>query len=154
VTSYSMASAREDRHPCVMGATTSGPFKSGTIDRDGCLARFRGTGLARVLISVQCMPAAVPVFCTLSDGQVEFTSAEPSVIEAARRGDVLTVHLDGTDPDGSTWSVAVTGSSRVTDVAAAEDTGDDGEPYVREIAVIDVPLTVVKGDWVRWPHRP
>jgi hypothetical protein len=57
--------------------------------------------LARVVISVRCLPAALPArICVVDDEHLLVASTEVSVILAARRGDVLSVQIDGLEADG------------------------------------------------------
>jgi hypothetical protein len=86
--------------------------------------------LARAVISVRCLPAA---------------SSEDSVILAARRGDVLSIEIDGLEPDGATWSVMASGLA-----GAATSTADLPEAVQEAIdrgaTLISLPLSVVVGE--------
>jgi hypothetical protein len=67
--------------------------------------------VARVLLSVRGLPAALPARIELVEPRrIVLSSRENAVLLAARRGDVLSVQIDGVDHD-RTWSVTVTGLS-------------------------------------------
>jgi hypothetical protein len=109
--------------------------------------------LARVLISVRCLPSALPVFLEVSDQVVSLASAEDAVVEAARRGDVLAVQVDGAGDDGATWSVQVTGTSRLGDsgdVVRGDGSSPLHDAIQRGAALIIVPTTVIHGEQVTW----
>jgi hypothetical protein len=101
--------------------------------------------MARVLLSVRCLPAARPVRVALQGESLLVATSEIAVLEAADRGDVLTIQLDGQDPDGSTWSVQVTGQ-----VQYAAQTGPLASVEGPGIRVLALPLTVVHGDRAHW----
>jgi Pyridoxamine 5'-phosphate oxidase len=103
---------------------------------------------ARVVISVRCLPAALPArIDVLDDHELLLASAEEAVIVAARRGDVLSVQIDGLEPDGATWSVmasgiakaATNGAARTKPLQTALDNG---------ASLILLPLSVVVGERV------
>ena len=117
-----------------------------TIPRDECLGLLRRADYARVVISVRCLPAALPArIAVVDDYGLLLASAEEAVVVAARRGDVLSVQIDGLEPDGATWSVMASG------IAALPD----GEPplstaLTRAVAggasIVALPLTIVTGE--------
>jgi len=89
-----------------MGKTSGGE----TLTREDCLHLLAGADLARVVLSVRALPVALPARIALtSDGHLLLASNEEAVVLAARRGDVISVQIDGLEPDGSTWSVMVSG---------------------------------------------
>lgn len=136
-----------------MTVTHQGPFSRELLEPEDCLRMLGSARLARVLISVRCLPAALPVFVQVSGRRVLVASAEEAVIEAARRGDVLAVQLDGTDTDGSTWSVQVTGISTLGDPDSVPDAGSQHRliEAIRDGAtLVDVSVTVVHGERIRW----
>ena len=91
--------------------TSVGPSPSGeTLSREDCLRLLAGADLARVVLSVRALPVALPARIALSsDGRLLLASNEEAVVLAARRGDVISVQIDGLELDGSTWSVMVSG---------------------------------------------
>ncbi len=117
-----------------------------TLARAECLRRLRQADFARVVISVRCLPAALPArIAVVDDHQLLLARAEEAVIVAARRGDVLSVQIDGLESDGATWSVMGSG-------IAVEPSGDPAlsAPLTRAIAsgatLIALPLTIVSGE--------
>ncbi len=88
----------------------SNSISSEPLSREDCLNLLRSADLARIVLSVRCLPAALPARISLMDeDHLLFASGESAVILAARRGDVISVQIDGLDPDGTTWSVMVSG---------------------------------------------
>jgi hypothetical protein len=133
--------------------TQRGPFIREELGGAECLTRLAEAPLARVLISVRCLPAALPVFVQMTGRNVLLASTEDAVIEAARRGDVLAVQLDGTDPDGATWSVQVTGASHLGDprtLPESEAHHRIGDALSDGATLVVVPLTMVSGERIRW----
>jgi nitroimidazol reductase NimA-like FMN-containing flavoprotein (pyridoxamine 5'-phosphate oxidase superfamily) len=117
-----------------------------TLTRETCVNLLDSTDLARVVISVRCLPAALPArIAVIDDDHLLLASAEESVILAARRGDVLSVEVDGLEPDGATWSVMASG-------LAALCAGEQRIPTPlrkavdRGAALITLPLSVVVGE--------
>ncbi len=114
--------------------------------RAECLGLLRQADFARVVISVRCLPAALPArIAVVDDHELLLASAEDAVITAARRGDVLSVQIDGLESDGATWSVMGSG-------IAAEPTGEPAlsaaltRAIANGAALIALPLTIVSGE--------
>jgi hypothetical protein len=75
-----------------------------------CLKRLAEADLARIVLSVRALPVALPTRISLQDPDgLLLTSNEQSVAVAARRGDVISVQIDGLELDGATWSVIASG---------------------------------------------
>jgi hypothetical protein len=101
-----------------------------------------------VVISVRCLPAALPArICVLDDQHLLVASTEGSVILAARRGDVLSVQIDGLEADGTTWSVMASGLAGAAS-AAGKLPDVMREALLRGATVISLPLSVVVGERV------
>lgn len=83
------------------------------LDDESCRRLLGIAALGRVLLSVDCMPAAVPVRIALAMGHVIVAPAPAPVRDAAVLGHVVTVEVDGEEPDGATWAVLVTGVARI-----------------------------------------
>jgi nitroimidazol reductase NimA-like FMN-containing flavoprotein (pyridoxamine 5'-phosphate oxidase superfamily) len=117
-----------------------------TLSRSACVDLLTLATLARVVISVRCLPAALPArICVVDDQHLLVASTEGSVILAARRGGVLSVQIDGLEADGATWSVMASG------LASAANTAEDLPAAMREAlergaTVISLPLSVVVGE--------
>ena len=84
------------------------------LDRGECLRLLGETRFGRVVLSVNCLPVAYPMNLALLGEDVVFATAPGSTLDAAQRGDVVSVEADGIDPLYHTgWSVLVTGSAAV-----------------------------------------
>ena len=119
-----------------------------TLSRAACVARLAESDLARVVISVRCLPAALPArIAVVDDDRLLLASTEDAVISAAARAEVLSVQIDGLEADGATWSVMASGIARAT---------RDGQVVVPRLAdavdrgasLIELPLSVVVGEKV------
>jgi hypothetical protein len=126
-------------------ASTSQSLSSEPFTRDECLRRLDLAEVARVLLSKGGLPAAVPARIELSNcDHLVISSRENSVLLAARRRDVISVQIDGLDPDENTWSVTATGIA-----SAASPDGVDADLFRRTIdrgaTLVNLPLTVVTG---------
>ncbi len=94
------------------------------LDRKECLALLGRSTIGRVVLSVDCIPVAVPVNISLVDGDAVFATNIGSKLDAAIRGQVVSVEAD--DVDGlyqSGWSVLLTGVAQlITDPEAIKRT--------------------------------
>ncbi|HEY1223253.1 MAG TPA: pyridoxamine 5'-phosphate oxidase family protein, partial [Acidimicrobiales bacterium] len=82
--------------------------------RDECVSLLGAAALARVVISVKCLPVALPARIALIERNfVLLASSDPAVIAAAERGDVVSLQIDGLEPDGLTWSVMASGIAKL-----------------------------------------
>ena len=71
-------------------------------------------------------------------------SRESAVLLAARRGDVISVQIDGLEDDGTTWSVMVSG------IASTVSPDEVQTPRIKEsmdrgASLLALPLSVVIG---------
>jgi nitroimidazol reductase NimA-like FMN-containing flavoprotein (pyridoxamine 5'-phosphate oxidase superfamily) len=120
-------------------------LSSEPFTRDKCLRLLDQANVARVLLSKGGLPAAVPARIEAANlDHLIISSRENSVLLAARRRDVISLQIDGLEPDDNTWSVTVTGiaSSTSPDDVAIDlwrRTTDKGA------ALVNLPLTVVTG---------
>jgi hypothetical protein len=91
--------------------TFTGQSLSGIpFTRDECLRLLDKAEFARVLLSVKGLPAALPARIELSEhDHLVISSRENAVLLAARRGDVMSLQIDGLSDDNHIWSVTVTG---------------------------------------------
>ena len=121
-------------------------MKRTTLSRAACVGLLGGTDLARVVISVRCLPAALPARIAVVDNDhLLLASPEEAVIAAADRSEVLSVQIDGLEPDGATWSVMASGIARPAQTE---------EPLTRPLKealshgarLIELPLSVVAGE--------
>jgi hypothetical protein len=126
--------------------TATGQTLSGEpLSRADCLRLLGGVDRGRVVLSVRALPAALPArFSLAGEDHLVLASTEEAVILAARRGDVISVQIDGLEPDGATWSVMASG------IAANADVDEAVGPGLREAVehgatLLAVPLSVVRG---------
>jgi nitroimidazol reductase NimA-like FMN-containing flavoprotein (pyridoxamine 5'-phosphate oxidase superfamily) len=121
-------------------------LRRATLSRAACVDLLAEADLARVVISVRCLPAALPVRIAILDKQnLLVASSEGSVILAARRGDVLSVQIDGQESDGATWSVMASGLASAT-TTTTELPKAMQEVFDRGATLISLPLSVVIGE--------
>ena len=119
-----------------------------TLSRAACVELLGNTDIARVVISVRCLPAALPARITLLDEhRLLLASAEEPVIMAAQRGEVLSVQIDGLELDGTTWSVMASGIARAS-LENAPLPFALAQALSRGARLIEVPLSVVAGERV------
>ena len=127
-----------------MGAASQS-LSSEPLARDECLRLLREADVARVLLSVGALPAALPARIQLvGTDRLVISSRENAVSLAARRGDVVSVQIDGLEPNDRTWSVTVTGIA-----ASAPPNSLESEPFKRPMdaraTLIQLPLSIVIG---------
>lgn len=119
-----------------------------TLSRAACVERLAGADLARVVISVRCLPAALPArIAVLDEQRLLLASPEEAVVTAATRAEVLSVQIDGLEPDGATWSVMASGIAHT----APSDAPIDArlrEAVSRGATLVELPLSVVVGEKV------
>ena len=132
----------------LVAMTQSGEtVKRTTLSRSDCVSLLERSDLARVVISVKCLPAALPARIAVVGDHLVLASPEDAVLLAARRSEVLSVQIDGLDADGATWSVMASGIAR----GAAPDeppTPSLRDAVARGAGIIELPLTVVVGERV------
>lgn len=97
---------------CLMttdGATASA-LSAVELDRQQCLELLESAAFGRVVLSVDCIPVALPVNLAVLDGDVVFSTDAGSKLDAAVHGQVVSVEADSIDRVYRTgWSVLVTG---------------------------------------------
>jgi hypothetical protein len=101
--------------------------------------------VARVLLSLRGLPAGLAARIELVEhDRLVLSSRENAVLLAARRGDVISVQIDGLDGGGNIWSVTVSGIA----VWASPDQFES-ERFKRiadcGATLVIVPLSVVSG---------
>jgi hypothetical protein len=124
---------------------TSSSLWSEPLSRDECQRHLESATAARVLLSLRGLPAALPARIELVEqDQLVISSRENAVLLAARRGDVISVQIDGLDANNNTWSVTATGIA-----AGASPGGFEAGRFKRITdcgAVLAImPLSVVTG---------
>ena len=119
-----------------------------SLSRSTCLDLLGDVDFARVVISVRCLPVALPTRIALvNDDHLILTSTDKSVAGTAENGDVLSVQIDGLNNDGSTWSVMVSG------IASPAAPSEHPPPSLaraleRGATLLSLPLTLVAGERV------
>jgi nitroimidazol reductase NimA-like FMN-containing flavoprotein (pyridoxamine 5'-phosphate oxidase superfamily) len=120
-------------------------LKRTTLSRATCLELLSQSPLARVVISVRCLPAALPARIAVSgDDHLLVASTEGSVILAAKRHDVISVQVDGLEAGGVIWSVMASGLASTATVAE-ELPNEIRSSLELGATLISLPLTVVVG---------
>ena len=115
------------------------------LKRDDCLDRLSAAPLARILVSVKCLPAALPArIRVLNREKILIASSDPSILLAAQRHDVLTVQVDGVDELNHPWSVVASGIAEVNpDVEPMDDVLGDAVSHGGQL--VSFPVSVVVG---------
>ena len=97
---------------CDMGQSASDEanFSLVELDRAECLELLCRAGIGRVVLSVGCIPVALPVNVGVLDGDVVFATDKGSKFDAALHQRVVSIEVDEIDRIYHTgWSVLVTG---------------------------------------------
>jgi nitroimidazol reductase NimA-like FMN-containing flavoprotein (pyridoxamine 5'-phosphate oxidase superfamily) len=87
---------------------------------DECLDLLGSASVGRVGVTIDALPAVLPVNFAVSDGAVVFRTVPGTKLDAATRGAVVAFEVDayGTSQDPRGWSVLVRGvAHEVTDPA-------------------------------------
>ena len=115
------------------------------LRRDDCLDRLSAAPLARILVSVKCLPTALPArIRVLNREKILIPSSDPSILLAAQRHDVLTVQVDGVDELNHPWSVVASGIAEVDpDVEPMDDVLGDAVSHGGQL--VSFPVSVVVG---------
>jgi hypothetical protein len=97
-------------------------FSALELDRYECLDLQRHVRIRRLVLSVDCLPAALPVNMSVLDEDVNFSTGTCSIFNAAVDRQVVSLEADDVDScDHTGWSVLVTGVAQlVTDCSVAE----------------------------------
>ncbi len=129
------------------------------LDRAECLELLHNAGIGRVVLSVKCIPVALPVNVSTLDGDVVFATDKGSKFDAAFLGMVVSVEVDGFDRIYHTgWSVLVTGIAELltdpSDIDRArhmpiQPWAPGAHPFF-----VRVPSTVVSGRRIAWETPP
>jgi len=89
------------------------------LTTEECLERLRAASLARVLLSIRCLPAAVPTeLAVVSDNELVLATDQADVWRAGDQREVFTVQVDGRTNDGHVWSVTAVGIGAPVDPAS------------------------------------
>jgi hypothetical protein len=115
------------------------------LQREDCLDRLAAAPLARILVSVRCLPTALPArIRVLNRDKIVIASSDPTILLAAQRHDVLTVQVDGVDDSNHPWSVVASGIADVDpDVEPMDDVLGDAASFGGQL--VSFPVSVVVG---------
>jgi nitroimidazol reductase NimA-like FMN-containing flavoprotein (pyridoxamine 5'-phosphate oxidase superfamily) len=125
------------------------------LGRAECLELLNRAGIGRVVLSVKCIPVALPVNVCLFDGDIVFATDEGSKFNAAVRGTVVSVEVDDIDRLYHTgWSVLVTGVAELLtdpeDIARVRRLPIQPWAPGPHLFFVRVPTTVVTGRRIEW----
>lgn len=113
-----------------------------------------GAHIARVVLSIKCMPVALPVNLALLDEGVIFSTDSGSKLTAAVEGQVVSVEADDIDLMYHTgWSVLVTGRAElVTEPADIEWASSRLQAWAPgpHPFLVRVPSTLISGRRLMW----
>ncbi len=115
------------------------------LTREECIERLTTAPLARILVSVRCLPTALPARIRVVERErILIASSDTSIVLAAQRHDVLTVQIDGIDDHNHTWSVVASGIAEVSpDAEPMDDVLGDAVSFGGQL--VSFPLSVVVG---------
>jgi len=124
------------------------------LDRDECLELLGRATIGCVVLSVDCIPVAVPVNFWLVDGDAVFATDVGSKLDAAIRGHVVSVEADDVEGVYHTgWSVLLTGVAQViTDPETIKRTMCSLQPWApgNHPFLVRVPSTLISGRRLTW----
>jgi hypothetical protein len=104
--------------PELHGASPDDVDRNGlwVMTRDDCLRRLAGACLGRVGVSIDALPAVLPVNYRLVEDQIVLRTSPGTKLAAAASGAVVAFEIDGTDPvSHAGWSVMVVGVAHVVE---------------------------------------
>jgi|SRR5665213_350679 nitroimidazol reductase NimA-like FMN-containing flavoprotein (pyridoxamine 5'-phosphate oxidase superfamily) len=124
------------------------------LERAQCLELIRGACIARVVLSIKCIPVALPVNVSVLDEDVIFTTDSGSKLTAAIEGQVVSVEADDIDLMYRTgWSVLATGRAQLvtepTDIEWANSRLQAWAPGPHPF-LVKVPSTLISGRRLMW----
>ena len=129
-------------------------FSAVELGRPECLDLLRGARIGRVVLSVACIPVALPVNLSVLDEDVIFLTDSGSKLTAAVDGQVVSVEADDIDlMDRTGWSVLVTGTAQlVTEPAVIEWASSRLQAWAPgpHPVLVKVPTTLISGRHLVW----
>lgn len=112
------------------------------LEEEQCVTYLLLSTRGRVVHTLRGLPTAIPTRICLINGSLLFTGHE-EIVDAASRGDVVSVQVEDEVSDRATWSVVVTG--RVSLAEAAQIPPSLVPSLERGDTLFSLPLTVVYG---------
>jgi nitroimidazol reductase NimA-like FMN-containing flavoprotein (pyridoxamine 5'-phosphate oxidase superfamily) len=94
-------------------------MKTEVLGLDECHRLLRSSTIGRLGVTIDALPAVLPVNFVIDRGAIVFRIAPGSRIDAATADEVVAFEVDGHyehDGTGSTWSVLIRGVARALDV--------------------------------------
>ncbi|HEY7946022.1 MAG TPA: pyridoxamine 5'-phosphate oxidase family protein [Acidimicrobiales bacterium] len=129
-------------------------FSAIELDRAQCLGLLERVSVGRVVLSVNCLPIALPVNVALCGDNVVFSTDMGSKYDAAVEGHVISVEADDIDLIYRTgWSVLMTGVAQlVTDPVEIEWARARLQPWAPgpHRFFVKVPSTLISGRRLVW----
>ena len=129
-------------------------FCAAEMARSQCLELLGGAQIARVVLSIKCMPVALPVNVSLLGEDVIFSTDRGSKLTAAVEGQVVSVEADDIDLMYRTgWSVLVTGRAQlITEPADIEWASSRLQPWAPgpHPFLVRVSSTLISGRRLIW----
>ena len=133
-------------------------FSALELDRAQCTELMSGSRVARVVLSVECIPVALPVNVSVLDGDLICAADSGSKLTPDVDGQVVSVEADDIDLTyGTGWSVLVTGIAQVVSEPAEIDRlgarlqawAPGPHPFL-----VRVPSTLMSGRRLMWGVLP
>ncbi len=135
-------------------AASRSVFSAVELDRGECLRLLRNAPIGRVVLSMKCLPVALPVNICLLQDSVAFATDQGSKLDAAVTGQVVSVEVDDIDTFYRTgWSVLVTGvADLVSDRHEFEEVNARLHPWAPgpHPFFVRIPTTLVSGRRLMW----
>ena len=129
-------------------------FCSVELGRAECLELLGRAGIGRIVLSIRCLPVALPVNMALLGEDVIFSTDSGSMVTAAVEGQIVSVEVDDIDLLYRTgWSVLVTGRAELaTDPAECEWARSRLQPWAPgpHPFLVRVPSTMISGRRLMW----
>lgn len=132
-------------------------FSAVELDRPQCLDLLRGAPIGRVVLSVACIPVALPVNLSMLDEDIVFSTDTGAKLTAAIEGQVVSVEVDDFDLMYRTgWSVLATGIAQLVtepeDIEWAKARLQAWAPGSHPF-LVRVPSTRISGRRLQWGVR-
>jgi hypothetical protein len=129
-------------------------LRSVDLERAQCLELLDGVRIARIVLSINCLPVALPVNLALLGEDAVFSTDSGSKLTAAVEGQVVSVEADDIDLIYRTgWSVLLTGRAQlVTEPADIEWASSSLQAWAPgpHPFLVRIPSTLISGRRLIW----